>query len=483
MTAPGKPTIPPLPSLPPWAQQLANILPLSALIDFLDIPKVFHIYQLRGGVPLWCWPITPSASRLLLGVLHTPEACLLDRHEGVTKPLCLDGLYGDQYPHANAETLRMALQAVPLMRLTNDHPNVEAESNRRPQYLEIVSVGRSGSQGASGAVATGPKQAQLKAFTRQAIAMFGWSKGSDGFLHNAAVAFGWLLWALLLACTGVLGLWIAFDFLLAVAFSGFCVTLAHGSGPRYLGERSPSVYNRLVVSASNVNSTKWTAYYGESSVVNALLNWPILPRQPTRSSSAVRLLLRVAILCQWALAIAAAAEASWSGCIVAFWILFCVLNITYVFCSDGAVLEWMTRRAGITLERHGVTLSSRRALLNTLIALNPDTFAEGREKDSLGHSLYSPGGLSWLDPILKDGADRDCWLEATRRSLCSIPSTKPAQSQLHLEYGQHYWWKFVGEGNAVTKEMRSKTSLGRRYTQQGNLSLRKARPVVPVAVV
>lgn len=109
---------------PKWASQLAGVLPLSALIDFLNTPKVFHILQLRGGIPIWCWPISPSASRLLLANHSRLDACWLDKFENGSKPVCLDGRYGDQYLMANAETLRMAFEGAAVTHLENEHPNV-----------------------------------------------------------------------------------------------------------------------------------------------------------------------------------------------------------------------------------------------------------------------------------------------------------------------------------------------------------------------
>jgi hypothetical protein len=42
-----------LPALPVWAQQLAGILSLAALIDVIDIKMRLHLYELHGSVPLW----------------------------------------------------------------------------------------------------------------------------------------------------------------------------------------------------------------------------------------------------------------------------------------------------------------------------------------------------------------------------------------------------------------------------------------------
>src|SRR5437667_2293882 len=59
----------------PWAQELAGILPLSTLIDFVDIPQHFHAFELTGSAPLWSWPITPANSRILLSKSYTEKSC------------------------------------------------------------------------------------------------------------------------------------------------------------------------------------------------------------------------------------------------------------------------------------------------------------------------------------------------------------------------------------------------------------------------
>jgi hypothetical protein len=65
----------------PWLPQVAGILPLSALLDFIDVPRKLHVFQLVGGVPLWSWPITPSGSRLFHNATQPP---CLDRYGSST---------------------------------------------------------------------------------------------------------------------------------------------------------------------------------------------------------------------------------------------------------------------------------------------------------------------------------------------------------------------------------------------------------------
>ena len=89
--------IPPLPPLAPWLQQLAGILPLCALIEFIDNATKLHVFQLNRSVPIWNWPVTPAGARLLLssGGLSADEACHLDQAGQSPVLHCIDGRYGD----------------------------------------------------------------------------------------------------------------------------------------------------------------------------------------------------------------------------------------------------------------------------------------------------------------------------------------------------------------------------------------------------
>lgn len=49
-----------------WTAEIANILPLLALIHFLDILTKLHVFKLAGAAPLWSQTVTPARSRLLL---------------------------------------------------------------------------------------------------------------------------------------------------------------------------------------------------------------------------------------------------------------------------------------------------------------------------------------------------------------------------------------------------------------------------------
>jgi hypothetical protein len=107
-----------------WIAEVAGILPLSALIEFIDIPEKLHIFQLTGAVPLWSWPITPSGSRLLLSDQYTEQECYFDRYGKSMSLLALDGRYGDNYTLRNPETVRQCLATETPRVIRNLHVNM-----------------------------------------------------------------------------------------------------------------------------------------------------------------------------------------------------------------------------------------------------------------------------------------------------------------------------------------------------------------------
>lgn len=58
-------------------------------------------------------------------------------------------------------------------------------------------------------------------------------------------------------------------------------------------------------------------------------------------------------------------------------------------------------------------MSSRRALLNTILALNPDTFDFVEEHDEDDLKAYREGAMKWLDHFLAKGKSRSDWETAT----------------------------------------------------------------------
>jgi hypothetical protein len=95
--------MPPLVTPPPltiWEQQLAGIVPLSALIEFIDVATKLHIFELTGTVPTWNWPVTPTGARLLLSDEDTTDSCCLDRIAHSMTLHCIDGRLGTYIPAA-----------------------------------------------------------------------------------------------------------------------------------------------------------------------------------------------------------------------------------------------------------------------------------------------------------------------------------------------------------------------------------------------
>ncbi|KAI8954501.1 hypothetical protein F4801DRAFT_504837 [Xylaria longipes] len=436
-----------------WPQELAGILPLSALIDFLEVSHILHIFQLTGAIPLWCWPITPSGSRLLLSEQDASDSCCLDRFGKSMSLTCLDGKYGDLYVMASPETLRLCLQTSKPTHIPNDHPNMK-QSDVRLQTLEVVRVSRA-------------PQRRLPRLRRRK--------------YIVASAAGWVILAGLIATAAVAGSWVALAFLVIMPLTGGVVYLVHGGRPRRLGAKadSGSRYNRLVVVTRHMNESHWQVYYGESSVVNSLLNWPLRsePLSSRRMRTWLRMILRVLILGQWAAAIGAAALKDWNAYLITIWIVICIFSHTFVFSAKQGVKSWLWHFADIEMERFTTQLSSRRALLNTIIALNPDTFSIDRNgKEKLNE--FDCGSLLWIDPILKAGPDRSMWEEATRQAMIEERDleTEPPESESgspedqiypswEKVFGDRYWCKYIPEGMTMASMIRSQARLSGRFVE------------------
>ncbi len=126
------------PVLSPWQQQLAGLLPLSSLIEFIDLTTKLHIFQLNGSVPLWNWPVTPIGARLLLSNEDNSTACCLDHSDGSAVLHCIDGRYGDWYPCSTPSTTRLCISAQKAnAMIRNLSPNM-ADAKARRQKLDII---------------------------------------------------------------------------------------------------------------------------------------------------------------------------------------------------------------------------------------------------------------------------------------------------------------------------------------------------------
>lgn len=465
---------------PPWLSELAGILPLSALIDFLDTARVLHMFQLTGEVPLWCWPVTPSGSRLILDDSYLDGPCCLDRPGMPGKLECLDGRWGDHYLMSNSETIRLCVQAMTCFQLQNEHPNMLAEKGRRPQVLELVVITNLESQddpqqpdGNSKAgtpnrrntiqfVVAGSSEKTLwrekiVAWTARRTWMVRiWGRSifrSNSIDYVTTVTLGWLLITSLALLTTIMHCWVALGFLFCVIVAGLCVSWMHSGEARRPTNRCESPYQRLIITADDMNAKKWIVFLGEGRQLNPLLNWPLLSSRDGPPNRLASYILRTVIFGQWCLALAAAATKGWDALIIAFWIMFCSSATRLCLSADMAIKRWMTRSGRFSGKRFVIQLSSRRALLTSVMALNPDTLVAPSKDEQTGNRILSEVGTAWLDPILKSSDDRTSWQNATREALKTEKQARNRFRVLETRYQCHAWWRFVPEGIEAAEKL------------------------------
>jgi hypothetical protein len=393
----------------PWARELAGILPLSALIDFIDVPQKLHVLELTGAVPLWNWPVTPAGSRILLSDEYTQKTCFLDRHGSSLALIALDGRYGEQYVISSPETVRMCISSMKECSIKNDHENMSGK-DLRIQNLEIVhvSVGRQ-------------DQPQPSQSWFRKIFLAPWLVFSHGRMLISAT--GWIMLLGMIIMSGVLQCYLSLAFLIAIPVTGVVIFCLYGTTPRRLlvqKDQEEKAYNRMIVVAEHMNSIDWIVFYGESTTVNSLLNRPLEPLGPRPSKFALSFLrttLRILTLGQWGLALGAAALKDWNAYFITFWIVFCIISHAYLIPPLQLTNDWMKSRANISISRYQTQLSSRRALLNTIIALNPDTFPWNHSTQQDDRTKLYDGAMKWVDPILASGPSRTKWEAATRTAM------------------------------------------------------------------
>ncbi|KAI0530010.1 hypothetical protein GGR58DRAFT_272782 [Xylaria digitata] len=431
----------------PWVSSLANILPLSALLDFIDIPRTLHAYELNGAAPLWCWPITPAGSRLILSKHTTEDPCCLDKFGSSPSLICLDGRWGDVYNAASPETLRLCLATAPVIRIANDDPQM-TRNGARIQKLTVVRV------------------SQLVSNSRGRQRQHSWS-----FIGASVV--GWTILGGLIVFSGLMHCWLALAFLFIVPATGAIVSLTRGGKPRELRPGPHGKHNRLVIAALHMNETEWFAFYGESVLVNSLLNHRLRRRRFFNTQNPLlNTTLRILILGQWALAIGAAALQAWDAYLITFWVAFCILSHTFVFPPERCAEDWAKRVAGLRFERFETLLSRRRPLLNTIMMLNPDTFPVDPNTNKEDHDKFYEGALQWIDPILKRGADRAKWEEATHRAMADakkMPQASKGNGKITVngleggkwakDYEGCYWRSSIVEGIVIAKKIAEKAGL------------------------
>jgi hypothetical protein len=454
----------------PWASELAGILPLSALIEFIEVPSKLHIFQLSGATPLWSWPITPAGSRLLLAHDHPlHENCYLDHFGNSTGLLGLDGRYGDRYILSNPATVRLALDANQPRNISNAHANM-ARDDLRLQNLEVVHVERR------------PARGQRKACQPTFFPDFLWMSSAR---YLRVSAFGWILWLAMGVMSVILQTWLSLAFIVMMPVTGVVVFTIYGNNPRRLLVNTTSDFNRLIVVAEHENTANWKVFLGESTILNSLLNRP-LELTGSRSWLAylplLRTILRASILGQWSLALGAASLKDWNAYFITIWIIFCISVHAYVIPPPQEAKYWCESSAGIQIKRYTTTVSSRRALLNTIIALNPDTFTWMPKLGPEDRTKFQDGAMKWVDRILERGSSRTKWEQATLKAMNQAPrqfslegpavnitpDTDFPNKEWKAEYKDDYWMPFIHEGIYMAALIREKANLPGRRVRHSN---------------
>ncbi|KAI0597232.1 hypothetical protein F4775DRAFT_561273 [Biscogniauxia sp. FL1348] len=438
-----------------WATELAGILPLSTFIDFVNITLRFHVFELNGSAPMWSWLITPANSRVLLSSKYLEDHCYLDRYS-TDRWHCLDGRYGDWYDLASPKTIMLGLSSQ-YMQIISNESSVMISGGRRVQNLTVVHVTRNW--------AAADKRPGLLHFFQE-----------QGWRYWAISASGWLLWGASIIATILLECYLALTFLLNIIATGCLIWSMYGSRKRHLLIDNPNSLRRLVITTRHMNETNWIVFYGESQTINSLLNLPLKPRGPPRSPATyviLRAILRVVIIGQWVLALAAASTRDWNAYFIAFWIAICIVSQSYLLSPSLAARDWM-RNLGIDMKTFKTKLSSRHSLLNTIVALNPDTFVWDDENGRHDYTRVEKESFAWIDPILKTCRDRSRWEEATVQVMKkvagentdTIVSDTCLQYLLRLlhsdwvtEYGRERWSQSILEGIHMATKIKSVANL------------------------
>lgn len=459
-----------------WAAELAGILPLSALIDFVDVPKKLHVFELAGAVPLWSWPVTPAGSRLLLSNEHAQKTCFLDRYGNSVALIAIDGRYGDQYTVSSPETVRMCISSQSIHKIQNCHDNM-SEEDLRIQNLEIIYVSRARKEEDR----TLPSHSRLRRIILEPWLAF-------SYTHLLISGIGWIMLLGMIILSGIFQCYLSIAFLILIPVTGTVLLCLYGSTPRRLLKNNESEYNRLIIVAKHMNAMDWTIYYGESTILNSLLNKPLEPVGSQISGFALaslRMALRILIVGQWGLVLGSAALKDWNAYFITFWIVICIFSHAYLVSPVSTVKDWIKFRANINLERYQTQLSSRRALLNTIIALNPDTFSWDKSLQQEDRTKLDRSAMKWVDPILATGSSRTEWEDATRiamdEALQQYPEETLSSSQWQSGKGDvllpnwdnvypsnktNFWKPFILEGIYMAAKIKKEAKLSGRKVEK-----------------
>lgn len=268
------------PELATWGQQLANILPLAALLEFSDVEKKLHILELSGFCPYWTWPLTPKAARLLLSDEDTTDACCLDRDGRVAVLHCMDCKFGNAYPSSAPTTIRLLSQGIKSQSKVENLRMPKGGKRMRKNTLDLLVV------------------QQIPVMTRK-ISRYRKPFANVSPIYVFVSAVGWSLWVALLITCAISALYIAIGYLVLMPVTGFAIDLKFGGEARGLIELDePGNSPRLGIATNSLNSADWWAFYGPKNAVNGLLNRPLLRAHPPRHQSLASWMIRICAVCQ-----------------------------------------------------------------------------------------------------------------------------------------------------------------------------------------
>ena len=378
-----------LPRLPAWLQQLSGILPLSALVDFIDVATKLHIFELNGSVPLWNWPVTPIGARLLLSKQEDVDnVCCLDTIGRSPTLHCIDGRNGDSYPGSTPATTRFYLSTPrSSIWLSNGAVSTKAAWARK-QTLKIVCVRRLDGAHAS------PKKGGFPDWLCRARFLASIEASPR---YKLVSMFGWVIWLAMIFVSVIAGLYTALAYLFLMPLTGLIIKFTHGSPPRKLLDERTSPFTRLVVATDSINGADWMAFYGNHYVINALLNRPLNRIATTSAPRALQICLRCLIGGQWTLALGSCALQDWNALFISFWIITCACISSYGYSPEQSVRDWLERSCYLAIDCISAEFSSRRSMLSALVYLNPET---------------EDGHTEWIDPIMKGCKERREWESA-----------------------------------------------------------------------
>jgi hypothetical protein len=394
---------------------IAGILPLSSLIEFIDVETKLHSYELSGRGIAWNWPITPVGARLILERCDPEKnkhsVCLLDGDERTPPLQCIDMRYADMYVSASRFTVRTCIEVAPLLHTVQ---YIESDPYRL-QRLDIIHVY---SDPPPSLWDGEPELPRVHHPTRSILTKF-----STKWL--AVLLIGWVVWAAAVVITIICACHLALSYLLMLPVTGLCVRSAFGHSARRLlvGElgKDGQYWRRSVIVANHCNETDWALFIGDSRLVNALLNKPLLRSSHTPQKyhtfnykNFLEFFFRVLIAGQWGLILAASAQQGWDAIFISVAIILCSCTSSFIFRTSDSVSSWLTSN-GVGVEKMSVTFTGRRAMLSAMIAVNPDRNAKNQ----------------WLDPILTASPSRTEWEVQVRKRL--LDGVEPTGNQFLVE--------------------------------------------------